>query len=233
MPEYLSPGVYVEEVSFRSKSIEGVPTSTTGFAGMTRTGPVFYNHGSALGPSQCEPRLITSWTEFERVFGGLDSIQVGSSEASAEDHLAYVGHAVRAFFDNGGQRVYIARVFVPRADTAWDGVAGLLTSVGTSTASWRARWPGKAGNVLITTKPRRSGNLVYVDSTTSTARMRQVKSGSVVELNGTALYVVAVDTEGVQTLIGDAGPAISVSASDVAILVEVDVAVFGENDRAE
>ena len=36
MPEYLAPGVYVEEVSFRSKSIEGVPTSTTGFAGMTR-----------------------------------------------------------------------------------------------------------------------------------------------------------------------------------------------------
>ena len=42
MPEYLAPGVYVEEVSFRSKSIEGVPTSTTGFAGMTalRPGPV-------------------------------------------------------------------------------------------------------------------------------------------------------------------------------------------------
>ena len=39
MPEYLAPGVYVEEVSFRSKSIEGVPTSTTGFAGMTRYGP--------------------------------------------------------------------------------------------------------------------------------------------------------------------------------------------------
>ena len=38
MPEYLAPGVYIEEVSFRSKSIEGVPTSTTGFAGMTRTG---------------------------------------------------------------------------------------------------------------------------------------------------------------------------------------------------
>ena len=63
MPEYLAPGVYVEEVSFRSPSIEGVPTSTTGFAGMTRTGPVQY----ADGPSTSEPRLITSYTEFERV----------------------------------------------------------------------------------------------------------------------------------------------------------------------
>ncbi len=62
MPEYLAPGVYVEEVSFRSKSIEGVPTSTTGFAGMTRYGPVHYPGG----PSSTEPRLITSFTEFER-----------------------------------------------------------------------------------------------------------------------------------------------------------------------
>ena len=39
MPEYLAPGVYVEEVSFRSKSIEGVSTTTTGFVGPTRYGP--------------------------------------------------------------------------------------------------------------------------------------------------------------------------------------------------
>lgn len=31
MPEYLAPGVYVEELSFRSKSIEGVSTSTRDF----------------------------------------------------------------------------------------------------------------------------------------------------------------------------------------------------------
>ncbi len=63
MPEYLAPGVYVEEVSFRSKSIEGVPTSTTGFAGVTHYGPVRYTGG----PKNSEPRLITSFTEFERV----------------------------------------------------------------------------------------------------------------------------------------------------------------------
>jgi hypothetical protein len=28
MPEYLTPGVCLEETSFRSRSIEGVPTST-------------------------------------------------------------------------------------------------------------------------------------------------------------------------------------------------------------
>lgn len=29
MPEYLAPGVFLEEVSFRAKAIPGVPTSTT------------------------------------------------------------------------------------------------------------------------------------------------------------------------------------------------------------
>ena len=52
MPEYLAPGVFVEEVSFRSKSIEGVPTSTTGFAGVARYGPVQYTGG----PKTTEPR---------------------------------------------------------------------------------------------------------------------------------------------------------------------------------
>ncbi len=40
MPEYLAPGVFVEEVSFRAKSIEGVSTTTTGFVGATRYGPI-------------------------------------------------------------------------------------------------------------------------------------------------------------------------------------------------
>ena len=39
MPEYLAPGVFMEEVSYRSKSIEGVSTTTTGFVGPTRYGP--------------------------------------------------------------------------------------------------------------------------------------------------------------------------------------------------
>ena len=58
MPEYLAPGVYVEETSFRSKSIEGVSTTTTGFIGPARYGPV-----------DQVPDIITSLSEFERVHG--------------------------------------------------------------------------------------------------------------------------------------------------------------------
>jgi phage tail sheath protein FI len=38
MPEYLAPGVYVEEVDTGSKPIEGVSTSTSGMVGVTSGG---------------------------------------------------------------------------------------------------------------------------------------------------------------------------------------------------
>src|SRR6266545_2082707 len=125
MPEYLAPGVYVEEVSFRSPSIEGVPTSTTGFAGMTRTGPVQYiidpEDPDARGPSTTEARLITSFTEFERVYGGLEPLVQDS------ERLNFMAYAAHAFFLNGGKRLYVSRVFEPADGTgvAEEGVRGI------------------------------------------------------------------------------------------------------------
>ena len=40
MPEYLAPGVFVEEIDTGNKPIEGVSTSTTGVVGITERGPV-------------------------------------------------------------------------------------------------------------------------------------------------------------------------------------------------
>ena len=39
MPEYLAPAVFVEETSFRAKSIEGVGTTTAALVGMSARGP--------------------------------------------------------------------------------------------------------------------------------------------------------------------------------------------------
>ncbi|HYO72865.1 MAG TPA: phage tail protein, partial [Archangium sp.] len=89
MPEYLAPAVYIEETSFRAKSIEGVSTSTTGFAGPTLTGP----HTEI-------PELITSFADFERLYGGLDDLEYGTN---------YLAHSVRAYFNEGGSRLYVAR----------------------------------------------------------------------------------------------------------------------------
>ncbi|MDD3529593.1 MAG: hypothetical protein PHS77_06920, partial [Gallionellaceae bacterium] len=93
MPEYLAPGVYVEETSFRAKSIEGVGTSTTAFVGPTRRGPI----GGM-------PEMVTSLPDFERLYGSLENLAFGSSST-----LNYVAHAARAYFDNGGTRLYVMR----------------------------------------------------------------------------------------------------------------------------
>lgn len=86
MPEYLSPGVYVEEISTGPRPIEGVSTSTAGFVGLTERGPEY-------------PLMVTSWMEFQRWFG---------SYLSPDE--SYMSYAVQGFFDNGGQRLFIARV---------------------------------------------------------------------------------------------------------------------------
>jgi phage tail sheath protein FI len=149
MPEYLAPGVFIEEVSYRSKSIEGVGTTTTGFIGPTRYGPV-----------DLEPDVITSLGEFERVYG--DRQQFAFDDVEAKMHN-YTWHAVRAFFEEGGKRLYISRVFnaiQPDPDltgfddgraSAYLSPAGVVKSKPGS-GNWlrfSARFPGKAGRMRL------------------------------------------------------------------------------------
>lgn len=125
MPEYLAPGVYVEEVSFRSKSIEGVGTSTTAFVGPTRRGPL-----SGV------PEVITSFGEFTRVYGGVTNLTLGGV-----DTPNYLAHAVRAFFDNGGSRLYVARTYQPSGGNGRAQSTPFFTN-GNNSAHIEARQPG-------------------------------------------------------------------------------------------
>ncbi len=88
MPEYLAPGVYVEEVPSAIKVIEGAGTSTCGFVGVARRGPIN------------QATLITSQSEFYAVFGRPIDIR----------QRYYLGHAVECFFREGGSRCYVVRV---------------------------------------------------------------------------------------------------------------------------
>ena len=85
MPQYLSPGVYVEELEAGSRPIEGVATSVAAFVGLAKTGPAN------------TPTLVTNWTQFVQTFGDL-----------LED--TYLAHAVYGYFNNGGGSAYIVRV---------------------------------------------------------------------------------------------------------------------------
>lgn len=133
MPEYLAPGVYIEEVSFRSKSIEGVSTTTTGFIGPTRYGPL-----------NLEPDIITSLGEFKRVYGDGQQLKFGIAASPMHN---YLWHAVRAFFEEGGKRLYVVRVFKPL--TSGDGIASANIGSGANGIRVRARFPGAAGNTRV------------------------------------------------------------------------------------
>ena len=105
MPEYLSPGVYVEEIDAGPRPIAGVSTSTAGMAGVT-----------VRGPYTGKPKLVTNFLEFQRTFGGF----LPEPDAGVRDNWAQnpaeggrwwlFPLAVKGFFDNGGQRLYVKRV---------------------------------------------------------------------------------------------------------------------------
>jgi phage tail sheath protein FI len=85
MPNYLSPGVYVEEVEAGSRPIEGVGTAVAAFVGL-----------AARGPANT-PTLVTNWNQFTSTFGEF-------VEGS------YLAHAVYGYFLNGGGAAYVVRV---------------------------------------------------------------------------------------------------------------------------
>ena len=84
----------------RSRS-PGVATSTTG---LRRPAPTTARCSTRAARPPIEPRLVTSYAEFERVYGGLEPLR--------RRRLPYLAHAARAFFLNGGRRLYVSRVYV-------------------------------------------------------------------------------------------------------------------------
>jgi uncharacterized protein len=181
MPEYLAPGVFVEEVSYRAKSIEGVSTTTTGFVGATRYGPI-----------DIEPDVITSLVEFERVYGGRQQLEFEDGGMPTDN---YMWNAVRAFFEEGGKRLYAARAFNGDLPTSCATVPP--ASVPPANVSIRARFPGKAGEARVRLQLWVSQNrLVIADGV---AELRASSDRDVVIVGGGAAKTgVALLTRDVQ-----------------------------------
>jgi Bacteriophage tail sheath protein len=104
MPEYLTPGVYIEEIEIGAKPIEGVSTSTVGFVGMTME-----DEDTDLD----KPVLITSWGQFTKKFGRYDATKA-----------PYLPPAVYGFFANGGGRCFVVKVKDAAADGDYVGTDG-------------------------------------------------------------------------------------------------------------
>src|SRR5690242_14585827 len=67
MPTYTAPGVYVEEVPSSQKVLSAAPTAVAAFVGFTATAPT----DDPNDPQGLAPRLVTSWTQFESLYGGF------------------------------------------------------------------------------------------------------------------------------------------------------------------
>jgi len=169
MPEYLAPGVYVEETSFRSKSLEGVSTSTAGFVGPSRYGPV-----------SGEPELITSFLDFQRIFGGLDDLELDGAR-----QRNFLAHAVRAFFEEGGKRLFVSRVFGFASDPqdvsgVWTKHYGRIDSGSVSpdlgSVVLHARFPGAAGNMRVTFTMKVGANALTAGTTGGSPSLTRVGS---------------------------------------------------------
>src|SRR5258708_28668287 len=100
MPEYLSPGVYIEEIP-GPQPIQGVSTSTTGMVGVTRRGPT-------IG----RPVFVESFATFQQVFGGYlaapaDLAQLANWELDDVEGGQWwrFAHAPDGLFDHGGPPV--------------------------------------------------------------------------------------------------------------------------------
>jgi uncharacterized protein len=89
---YQHPGVYVEEVPSSSRPIESASTSTALIVGYAVKGPVG------------EPTFILSFDQFVNVYGGIHDFH---DMTPSVDHL---GHAAKAFFQNGGSKAYVVRL---------------------------------------------------------------------------------------------------------------------------
>ena len=122
MPEYLAPGVYVEETTFRQKTHRGRE----------------HQHRRLRRPDPLRPdvRRARAAHQLPRLRADLRRHRPArrTTASPVDNDLA---HAVRGFFENGGRRLYVARTFVHRTEPADRTDAGRATrsSIPTSACS--------------------------------------------------------------------------------------------------
>jgi phage tail sheath protein FI len=106
MPEYLSPGVYVEEVDRGPKPIEGVGTAMAAFVGFSEKAELGREVDGEWVVEDLlnRPALVTNWSQYVERYGGFVP-------------GAYLPHAVYGYFSNGGSRCYVVSVrTIPKAE---------------------------------------------------------------------------------------------------------------------
>ena len=132
MPEYLSPGVYVEEVDRGPKPIEGVGTAMATFIGFTEKAELLREVGGEMLVENLinKPQLVTNWSQYVERYGNFVS-------------GTYLPQSVYGYFMNGGSRCYVVSVRTfPKAQTV------LMNRQGKPALTAVARLSGPIGSKL-------------------------------------------------------------------------------------
>lgn len=154
MPEYLSPGVYVEEFQSGGVPIAGVSTSTAGFIGLAQRGEV-----------QGLPELVTSFADFQRKYGSyLSEIQFGE--------FRFLAYAIEHFFVNGGSRVYVMRVVPEDAKTSENSSLGFVKFEAKNPGTW-----GDRVRILVTPSSKAKSQILEILGDPEKSAQYKVKSG--------------------------------------------------------
>lgn len=155
MAEYLSPGVFIEEVNTSGQQVEAVGTSTMAIVGWTERG------------ASDTATIVTSSDDFFRKFG----------EYTNDSRVPI---SIQAFFGNGGTRAYVVRV-VPTDAVAGDSlIANAVTgevieeadgsdpfTANGTLAEASAETPITPGSVVVSWKNNPAGSISAEDPTFS------------------------------------------------------------------
>ncbi|WP_432666847.1 phage tail sheath subtilisin-like domain-containing protein [Wukongibacter baidiensis] len=153
MPEYLSPGVYIEEFESGGVPIAGVSTSTAGFLGLAQR-----------GEAEGLPELVTSFADFQRKFGGyLSENQFGE--------YRFLSYAVEHFFINGGSRAYVMRVVPEDANVATNETLEFMKIEAKNPGSW-----GDRIRILVTPSSKAKTPILEVLGDPAASAQYRVKS---------------------------------------------------------
>jgi len=108
------PDVYIQEKPSGVRTITGVATSITAFVGRTQRGPIGV------------PKAINSFSDFERIFGGLDV-------------TSRTSYAIRDFNLDGGRQAVIVRLYHGDTTPSKNVAAVEVDNVKLRAASW-GKW---------------------------------------------------------------------------------------------
>lgn len=166
MPEYLAPGVFLEEVQLKPPSIEAVSTSTTGMVGF-----------ATRGPTVGAPTLVTNMLQYRQRFGG--------PAAAAFAAVGEMYYAAQGFFANGGRRLYVVRASGAGATQALFATQGGLIGRLAAGADAALAQPTLRPANLIGLHDGTSIQLAMVrDGVTHTSTARAVNAGGVDRATG-------------------------------------------------